>query len=448
MIDEKLVTQIADEVRGGRDGAQIAETYHAADIASAIERLENDEALVVAFNTLPEETAADVLSHLNGHCRALILERSTPTRIGRIITLLDSDDAADILAEVDDDVAEKVLKGVSVEAPEVARLLAFDEETAGGLMQTELLSVPSGFTVRQTIERMQGRSEDVGDIHNVFLVDGERRLVGVVPLRKLILAGPDQIVRDLVGEAPLVHATTGMDQEKVADLFKRYDLVSLPVVDDGGRLVGRILIDDVVDVMVEEASEDIMKLVGANEEALEAGHSAAMMARYRLPWLGSSLVAGFVTGGVIWQFEMTLKEVLALTAFIPIVMGVSGNVSTQSSALVIRGIATGAFNPEAVVRYLLRELKVGLLLGLFCGVGAGLFAHVWQGKAMLGVVVAISVFLAIVFAAMLGSIIPLLFKKIKIDPAIAGGPMVLALNDLSGVLIFFAIASALMSYLI
>ncbi|MBF0169966.1 MAG: magnesium transporter [Nitrospinae bacterium] len=448
MLNEGLVSQIAEELRGGRDGASLVEAYHTADIASALERLESDEARIAAFDAIPEEEAAEILAYLDDHYRSMILERSSAGKIGRIITHLDSDDAADILASVDDDIAEKVLRSVSDEAPEVVALLQYDEESAGGIMQTELMSAPGHFTVRQTIDAMAGKEEEIGDIHNVFVTDAQQRLVGVVPLRKLILAAQDKKMRDLVGEGPLVYATTEMDQEKVAQLFKRYDLVSLPVVDGDGRLTGRILIDDVVDVLEDEASEDIMKLVGANEEALDAGRSALQMARYRLPWLASSLVAGFITGGVILQFEGALKELVALTAFIPIIMGVSGNVSTQSSTLVIRGLATGKFNPEALTSYFVREVKIGVTLGAVCGVASALFALIWQGSPMLGVVVGVSLFLAIMCAAILGTIIPLFFRWVNIDPAIAGGPMVLALNDLTGVLIFFGIATSLISYLI
>ncbi len=446
MIDEQVVSQIAEELRAGRDGASIIEAYHTADIASALERLESEEALIDAFNALPEEDAADILAYLDEHYRSLILERSSAGKIGRIIKQLDSDDAADILAAVDDDVAERVLRAVSDDAPEVVALMQYDEESAGGLMQTELMSAPGHFTVRQTVDAMAGKEDEIGDVHNIFVTDPQQRLIGVVPLRKLILAPQTRQIRELVGDGPLVYATTEMDQEKVAQLFKRYDLISLPVVDEAGKLTGRILIDDVVDVLEEEASEDIMKLVGANEDALDAGRSAFQMARYRLPWLSSSLVAGFFTGVVILQFETALKELIALTAFIPIIMGVSGNVSSQSSTLVIRGLATGKFNTEALTSYFVREVKVGVALGVACGVASALFALVWQGSPMLGVAVGFSLFLAIMCAAILGTLIPLFFRWINIDPAIAGGPMVLALNDLTGVLIFFGIANWMIGF--
>ncbi len=212
-------------------------------------------------------------------------------------------------------------------------------------------------------------------------------------------------------------------------------------------LLGRILVDDIVDVIEKETDEDIMTMAGADDEALTQTHTVVEMVRYRLPWLGTSLVGGFITGVLIWRFKMAIAEALALVAFIPVVMGMSGNVGTQSSALVIRGLATGKIVFGSLCGYLVRELKIGLMLGLICGGLAGVGAEIWHGSPALGVVVGLSIFLSIAAAALMGAVIPFFFRWARIDPAIAGGPIVLAVNDISGLLIFFGVATFLLNYL-
>ncbi|MGK7346732.1 MAG: magnesium transporter [Candidatus Nitrospinota bacterium M3_3B_026] len=449
MLDQDKVGKIKEEMeRGGDALASVLAESHPSEIAAAIDRFEDEEKILETFGALGPEDCAEVLPHLNDRARSLVLEKSSAARLCEVIEELDSDDAADILADMSKERAEEVLRIMSEETgEEVIRLMAYDEDSAGHLMQTELIAVPEGFTVAETIEKIRATAAAARDIHNVFVVDGMGRLRGVAPLSSLILSSPDAEIRDVMEDQPPIYVTVDADQEHVADLFKRYDLVSLPVVGPDMTLLGRILVDDIVDVLEKEADEDIMIMAGAHDEALVQTRTAAQMARYRLPWLGSSLVGGLITGALLWQFKMTISEALALTAFIPVVMGLSGNVGAQSSALVIRGIATGRMDSGSLRRYFSREVMVGILLGLFCGAAAGAFAHVWQGSWAFGVVVGLSIFLSIQLAALMGTAIPFFFRWANIDPAIAGGPIVLALNDITGLVVFFAMATALLGYL-
>lgn len=451
MFEHKDYDSIAERiVESGPKGTCDLEMDHPADVAEVLDRVatRSAEKAIAIFNMLDPETASETLLCVNDKSRSILLAHTAPGEIAKLLEEMESDDAVDVISEVEENKAEEILLATSDDVEnEVNRLLSYDEETAGGIMQTELFMVRHNMRVEEAIEKFRLERESVDDVLNIFVVDSTGKLVGVAPIQELILSRPDVLMGDLVDDE-LHFVKVDADQEEVANLFKRYDLLSMPVVSANGTLMGRITIDDIIDVIEEEASEDIIMMAGADDEALDQSNSIFQMAGYRFPWLASSLVSGFLTGLVIWYFNHPgIERMLLLTAFIPIVMGMSGNVGTQSSALVIRGLATGQVLSGGLVNYLLRELWVGLLLGFACGVVTGTMADLWQGAPMLGLVVGLSLFISIFFAALLGTAIPLMFKKINIDPAVAGGPLVLALNDLSSTLIFFTVASVLFARL-
>ncbi len=449
MLEEGKAQEILQKLEAGAENlAHLSEKYHPADIALALDQIQDDSLAVDIFLNLEVDVGSEVLPNLSDRTRELILAKSPAAKLGDIIEEMDSDDAADVLANIDDERAEDIMETVSDSVDyEVHRLMEYPEDTAGGLMQTELLAVPGDNTINEAIEELRKVADELGDVHNIFVVDKNNRLIGVLPLRDLLLNKGDAVIKDVLEAQAPVSVMAAADQEEVAELFKRYDLVSLPVVDESDKLIGRILVDDIVDVLEEEASEDIIKMAGGHEEALTQTYSAMEMAQFRLPWLGASLIGGLATGALLWQFKITLSEALALVAFIPVVMGLSGNVGSQSSALVIRGVATGRISVASFGWYLVKELKIGLALGLICGAVAGLAAYGWHGSQILGIIVAVSLFASIALAALMGACIPLLFRWANIDPAIAGGPIVLAINDISGLLIFFAVANALLGAL-
>ncbi len=446
MLPEEKVRQIINDVLDGQKSVQyLDDNYHPADIAEAIDLADGEERKLSAFRALGVDMGSEVLPLLGDEARDLILKRTEAEGLGDLIGEMDSDDAADILGDVTDEKAEDILDTVPDEVDqEVSMLLEYDEESAGGIMQIELVEANEKATVAETIEKLRAKADEIKDVHNIFVVDENRKLKGVAPLRDLILNPAKKTIGEIIDSQPPIYATVDADQEKVAWLFKRYDLVSLPVVDNEMVLKGRVVIDDVVDVMEEEADEDIMTMAGADDEALTQTHTIREMVQYRLPWLGASLIGGFITGALIWSFKMAIAEAIALAAFIPVVMGMSGNVGTQSSALVIRGMATGKIAFSSLWAYIYREFKIGLALGFICGVIAGTGAQIWHGSYTLGLIVGISIFLSISLAALLGALIPFFFRWAKFDPAIAGGPIVLALNDISGLLIFFLVANLLL----
>ncbi len=417
-----------------------------ADIAEIIKGL-YDERKKAVFPCLSPKIASDVLLELDEESMAQILESLEDKKLIEIVKEMETDDAADFIATLSNENAKNILNSIPVEeSTEVKKLLKYPEDSAGGIMQTELISINEHTTVKEAIDQLKAFSKNTEDIHNVFVTNEQGKLTGILPINKLILNSSDTPVNRLMNKEPIsVDAT--VDQEEVAQIFKKYDLVSLPVADKDGKLLGRILVDDIVDVLEEEATEDILKIAGTDEEELLFSHSVFRIAGFRLPWLLYSLFGGLITGVLIWAFKVTLKEVLSLALFIPVIMGMGGNVGTQSSAIVVRGIATGRINTLNFFKLLLKEIKVGLFLGLICGSIAGFAARILHANQGLGVVVGLSMFLAIFSAALLGSLIPMIFHRLKIDPAIAGGPIVLALSDIVGLSIFFGLATMLLRFL-
>lgn len=416
-----------------------------ADIAEIIKGLDSKRKKVI-FSCLSPEIASDVLIELDEDSKALIIEGVDNKKLVSMVEEMESDDAADFIADLSKEDAKAILSSIPVEeSTEVKKLLEYPEDSAGGIMQTELISIKETATVKEAIDQIKALS-DVEEVHNVFVTNGKGKLTGILPINRLILHSENTPVIQLMNKDP-ISVEIEVDQEEVALMFKKYDLVSLPVIDNNGKLVGRILVDDIVDVLEEEASEDILKIAGTDEEELLFSHTIFRVAGFRLPWLICSLAGGLITGALIWTFKVTLEEFISLAVFIPVIMGMGGNVGTQSSAIVVRGIATGRINISNFAELWLKEIGVGLFMGFICGSIAGLIARIWHGNIGLGVVVGLSMFLAIFIAAFLGSMIPMVFHRLKIDPAIAAGPIVLALNDMIGLLIFFGLATMLLRFL-
>jgi len=314
-------------------------------------------------------------------------------------------------------------------------------------MQLELVAVPQSVTVRDTIEQVRSSAGEVEDLHNVFVVDEGGGLVGVLPLRKLILASPDSQIRFIMDPAN-INVTPEVDQEEVAEMFRKYDMISLPVVNHKGKLLGRIMVDDVVDVIEQEDSEDIMKMAGIPEEELVYGGPVLKISRARLPWLITNLFGGLLTGYLMWLFKMTLHEVLALITFIPVTTAMGGNIGIQSSSIMVRGFAIGRVDFNNLRRVLFKEIRIGLLMGVACGIVAGCAAVLWHKDLLLGPIVALAMVTAITVAAAMGTLIPAFFKKVKIDPAIASGPFVTTANDIVGIIIYLGIATLFLKYLV
>jgi len=429
-------------IEAGReiDIMRLISRLHAADIAELIDALDEDKKIKL-FGLLQVETAADVIMEIDEISRELIVEDIPHDKLTQIVDDMESDDATDLIGELPEEQAQHILMQIDKEdSDEVKELLRYGEDTAGGIMQLELVAVPQSVTVKDAIEQIRSCAGEVEDLHNVFVVDEKKKLAGVLPLRKLILASPDKVINTIMNPAD-INVTPEVDQEEVADIFRKYDIVSLPVVDHRGELLGRIMVDDVVDVIEQEDSEDIMKMAGIPEEELVYGSHIFKISRARFPWLITNLFGGLFTGYLLWLFKATLGEILALVTFIPVITAMGGNIGIQSSSIMIRGFAIGRVDLNNLRKILFKEMKIGLLMGIACGIVAGCAAVLWHKDPLLGPIVALAMVTAITVAASMGALIPAFFKKVNIDPAIASGPFVTTANDIVGIIIYLGIAT-------
>ena len=419
---------------------------HPADIAHLFRYLDPKEQKIL-FNLIEDpETAAYVLSEVDHASGALLLEQIDKETITEVLQEMPYDDAVDIIRNMPEELAEEILTIMQDEdSEEIEQLLLYDEDTAGGIMSTEIFSLDQELTVREAIEAVQG-AEDVEMVFYLYVTDEHNHLVGVLSLRQLLTVSPNKRLKDIMTR-DVISVRTDMDQEEVAQLVAKYNILAIPVVDDTNKLMGLITVDDVIDVMRQEATEDIYKMAGASEEELLFGNRSFQIARLRLPWLITNLFGGIVTGYLMWLFKATLAEVLALISFIPVITGMGGNVGGQSSTIVVRGFATGRIDFTTLRQVFFKELRVGMIMGCVCGVTVGLVALVWHHNPFLGLVVALAMVAAMTVAACMGVLAPSFFKKIGIDPAIASSPFVQTANDITGILIYFGTATLFLQHL-
>lgn len=420
-------------------------TLHPADIAELINALEESEVKSKVFSFLTPDVAPQVLSLVSPLTRQEIVQDLPEAYLQQILERLDSDDAADLLGSLPQERAQALLERVSKPlSAEIQQLLRYPADTAGGIMQTEYVTVSEGATVEQAIEIVRSRAEEVPDIHNVFVVDHHHHLVGALPLRKLILVHPGERV-DTVMDRQVISVTAETDQENVAQLFKKYDLVSLPVIDSRGTLLGRITIDDVVDVLVEEATEDFYKLAGLGKEE-PVLDSPLRAIRRRLPWLGLNLITTTLGAGVIALFEGTIQSVAIAAAFMTIVAAQGGNAGVQTLTVIVRGLALGEVSLVHARRVLLKELAVAFGNGAVLGCAAGVVAYLWKGQPLLGLVLGLALMANFLVAALVGSLIPLTLRRLSIDPAVASNVFVTACTDICGFLSFLGFLTLFLYY--
>ncbi len=417
---------------------------HPADMAALFEILDRDHWPVV-LRRLEISEISNLMEELPDHLRDDLAEHLRPDQLSQAIKEMASDDAADVLADLPDELAQDLIEALPEEdREEVETLLAYPEDTAGGLMQMEMVAVPEDATVEQAVEILRSEAADAGEFHLVYVTNGNGRLVGVLRLERLILSGQDDLIRDLM-EPSRYAVAPEVDQEQVARLFKRYDLVSLAVVDEQGVLLGRILHDDVVDVIEEEVEEDMLHMAGASPDEPELVYTDHLfqIAYARLPWLLVTLVGLAVPALLVWLFQVSFPKMIALVPFIPVIGAMGGNVGTQSATIVVRGFATGRVDFHNLGRFLGKELIISVLMGVACGALSGVGAFVWHGDYTLCLTVGISMTVAIVASAILGVLVPFLFRLIRIDPAIAAGPAVTTIDDIVAIAIYYVVALAL-----
>jgi magnesium transporter len=420
---------------------------HPADIADLLESLEEEEKRAV-FQELDTEVASEVIAHLSEFSQEQILSDLSHRRLVQIVDEMDSDDAADLLTGVPEEVVENVLARIDAKDSEhVRRLLVHGEETAGGIMQAELLAVPLEATIAEAIDRVRLLGENLDYLTNVFVTDFQTKVLGQLSLKRLILADPGDKVSQVM-DSNFHPIPVDMDQEEVASIFQKYDLLSAPVVEANGTLVGRITIDDIMDIIEEEVSEDILRMAGSHEDELIYGDKIWKISRLRLPWLITNLFGGLLTGYLLWLFKVALHDAIVLITFIPVITGMGGNVGIQSSTITVRGLATGDVDLQRLGRTIFKEVRVGLLMALACGFTLGVVAEIWHHNSALGFAVGSAMAAAIVVASLMGTLVPIIFKRLGVDPAVASGPFVTTANDITGILIYLSISTFFLKYII
>lgn len=416
---------------------------YAQDVAELLNRLDKDEARQV-MRSIKSEKAVKTLVEMEEDVRAAFLSNYQPQEIAnQFLIHMDSDDAAYVLHHLSVKQKEDIISHIKdIEfASNLLSLISYEEYTAGSLMAMELVKANSGWSVHQCIEEIRRQAENVDTIYVVYVTDDFDRLVGLITLKNLILSASSAKLMD-VANKEVISVSTSTDSEAITNLFKKYDLVVLPVVNALGQLVGRITVDDVVEVIKEEAIEDYQLMSGITEN-VDATDKVWVLSRARLPWLLIGLLGGIASSRFIAVYEETLKIQPEMAFFMPLIAAMGGNVGVQSSAIVVQGLANDTLGTEFIIPKILKELRVALINGLICSLLLFAYNIAFSGSYDLSITVSAALFSVIIFASVLGTFIPMLLHKLKIDPAIATGPFITTTNDLLGLAIYFTIGRLL-----
>ncbi|KGL62392.1 magnesium transporter [Polaribacter sp. Hel1_85] len=443
-ITEEFLEQLSDVIKSNDDKviSSLFKEVHYADIAEVLDEVNFDEAIYI-IKLLDSEKTSEILMELDEDIREKILENLSAKEIAEEVEEMDSDDAADIIGELSEERQERVISALEDQelAADIKELLSYEEETAGALMAKELVKVYETWTVAGCMRRIRGQAKDVTRVHSIYVVDKEEKLIGRLSLKDLIIAKSDQKISEIyIDQVDSVNINE--DDEEVAKIMAKYDLEAIPVVDDNNVLLGRITIDDIVDVLKEEADKDYQLAAGLTQD-VDSDDSILDLTKARLPWLFLGLIGGVGAFLIMEGFHGVFAKYAALFFFTPLIAAMAGNVGVQSSAIIVQGLANddvkGSINSRLFKEMLLAALN-GVILALF------LFLFVWayQGKMNLALAISVSLVIVIIVAGLIGTFVPLFLNKRGIDPAIATGPFITTSNDIFGILIYFMIAKMIL----
>jgi len=415
------------------------------DIAQLLEELDKQKLLII-FRILPKEIAAGVFSYIPYDLQGYIIESITDKEIKDIIDELFLDDTIDFLEEMPSNIVKRVLKATDVETRKlINQFLKYPEDSAGSIMTIEYVDLKKEMTVEQALKHIKETGVDKETIDTCYVLDSNRILEGVVPIRKLILSDESTRVEDIMTTDP-IYISTLDDHEKIASLFKKYDFISMPVVDNERRLVGIVTIDDVVDIIDQENTEDFQKMAAmhpSDEEYLKT--NPLVLARHRITWLLILMVSATFTGNIITRFNDVLQSVVVLAAFIPMLMDTGGNSGSQSSTLIIRGLALGEIETRDIFKVIWKEIQVSLVVGLaLSSVNFLRIYFLMKTDLYVSLTVCLTLFCTIVIAKIIGGVLPILAKKLRLDPAIMASPLITTLVDAAALTIYFSMASWLL----
>ncbi len=419
---------------------------HSADIAEILNELNLEDGKKL-YNFLEDKTAADALIEMEEDKRERFLESLTSAQIADHIDHLPSDEAADMIAELPDKIQDEVLRELekddAAQASDIVDLLKYDANTAGGLMQKELVKVNMNKNMIDCVRELRKHAEHIEDVYAVYVVDDSDRLVGVIPLKKILTTSLRTKISE-VYEPEVMSVKTNMDAAEVAKIMEKYNFIFISVVDELGRLVGRITIDDVVDVMSAEAEKDIQMMSGITED-VEHTDKIWVLSRSRIPWLLVGLAGGILGARVIGEYEDQIRIYPEMAFFIPLIAAMGGNAGVQSSAIVVQAIANNSLISSGIFKKLVKEFMVGLLNGLICAVLILVYNFFFSESMALSITVSISLLSVIIFATVFGTFVPIVLDRYKVDPALATGPFITTTNDIFGLFIYFLLGRILYS---
>ncbi len=446
-ITNEYIQQIQQFIAEKNDDTLLTllEPVHYADVAEIIEDLETEEAIYL-IKLLESDVTSEVIAELDEDTRENILKGLSSKEIAEEISELDTDDAADIISELSEKQIKEVISHIEDEehARDIIELLRYDEDTAGGLMAKELVKVNENWNVLTCVKEMRAQAEEVSRVHSIYVVDDNDILKGRLSLKDLLTTSTKTAIKDVfIKEVDSVSVND--DAEDVAKIMQKYDLEAIPVVDELGRLVGRITIDDIVDVIKEEAEKDYQMAAGISQD-VEADDTIWELTKARLPWLVLALFGGFVSVSILGGFEEAMTNYPVLFFFTPLIAAMAGNVGVQSSAIIVQGLANDSLRGSYWNR-LIKEILQSLLNGFVLAVllmSAGMFFLGFELKV--GITVAISLISVIIIASIIGTFIPIILDKRGIDPALATGPFITTSNDILGILIYFSIAKLILGF--
>ena len=426
---------------------KIVNKAHAADLSLVFRSLTlaNQKKLFAMIEDIDRQ--GDLFSALEENVLLEFIESMRIDDIVEVLQNMPSDDVADLLGKIPQKKADAILERMETEESEqVEDLLSYGDETAGGIMIPDFIALAEDMTTQMAIQSIQKDYHDVEMPFYIYVVDENYKLLGVISLRQLVVEKPDAPLKDIMA-TDIFSVKTDVDQEEVARIVARYDILAVPVIDETHKLVGIVTVDDVIDIIRLEATEDMLKMAGAGDDFVET-QSVLRSTRIRLPWLFAACLGGIFAVFIISQFEASLQKLAYLAAFIPVIMGMGGNIGTQSSTIVVRGLATGRLHIKDLWSVVLKELSTGVILGLVYGVFIAIVAQVVFNETQSSGAFAISIGLAVLssmsIAALVGSLVPMVLARINIDPAVATGPFVTTSIDIASVFFYFTIATTLL----
>ena len=427
------------------------ENMHAADIAEVLENLEVDDQMQV-FGLLSDEKATDVLEQINSDDFSSLIKALSYEKKVTLLDLMSQDDIVDKLIELPESRQKEIIAFLDYEdAEDVKQLLIYEEDTAGGIMTTDFVSIKKDYSIYYAIETLRAIAPDAETIYYVYVTDELDRIVGVISLRQLIISPPNRAV-DAVMNENLITVNVNDDQEEVAKIVTKYGLLAVPVVDDNNVMLGIITVDDILDVIEEEATEDIFRFAGTNEDEIYENDDTLFervknSVTSRLPWLIITIFGGLLSATVLTSFQSTISANATLALFMPLLAGMGGNVGTQSSTITVRNIATHAIEGIGIFKTLIHEISVGIFVGVVCSLLVAVAAYFMHAEYHIAIIVGIAMWANMTTASAIGTIVPLVFKKIGVDPAVASAPFITTTIDLTGLTIYFSLATVMMANL-